>query len=66
MWLPKLQNKDKKAKTLRFTGLLKNWEDVKRVFEYQDLPYVPGIICSKVISRHYDDLLAEHFGIDKT
>ena len=27
---------------------------------------MPEIICSKVISRHHDDLLAGHFGIDKT
>ena len=36
------------------------------MLQYQGLPYVPEIIRYKVISYHYDDLLAEHFGIDKT
>ena len=42
------------------------WEDVKGVLQYHDLPYVSEIICSKVISRHHNDLFAGHFGIDKT
>ena len=36
------------------------------MLQYQGLSYVPKIIRSEVISRHHDDLLAEHFGIDKT
>ena len=36
------------------------------MFQYQGLPYIPEIIRSEVISRHHDDLLAGHFGIDKT
>ena len=36
------------------------------MLQYQGLPYVLEIIRSKVISRHHDDPLAEHFGIDKT
>ena len=33
--------------------------------QYRGLPYLPEIICSKVISRYHDDLPAGHFGIDK-
>ena len=64
--LPELQDKDKEAKKLGATGLLEKWEDIEGVLQYQRLPYVPKIICSKVISRYHNDLLVEHFGIDKT
>ena len=36
------------------------------MLQYRGLPYVPKIIYSKVISCHYNDLLAGYFGIDKT
>ena len=36
------------------------------MFQYQELLYIPEIIRFKVISCHYNDLLAGHFGIDKT
>lgn len=36
------------------------------VLYYQGLLYVPEIIWSKIISRHYDDLLVGHFVIYKT
>ena len=64
--LLELQYKDEEVKSIRATGLLENYEDFKGVLQYQGLPYVLEIIRSKVISRHYNDLLAEHFGIDKT
>ena len=63
--LPKLQDKDEEAKALRAVGFPKDWKDVERVLEYRGLPYVPEIIHSKVISRHYNDSLTRHFGIDK-
>ena len=47
-------------------GLPEDWEDVEGVLQYRRLPYIPEIICSKVISCHHDDSLAEHFGINKT
>ena len=62
-----LQENDEEAKLLReAAGLPEGWEDVEGVLQYQGLPYVPEIIRSKVISRHHNDPLAEHFGIDKT
>ena len=36
------------------------------MLHHQALPYVPELIKTKLISRHYDDLLAGHFGIEKT
>ena len=64
--LPELQDEDEETKVLRARGILEGWKDVEGVLQYQGLPYVPKIICSKVISRYHDDLLAEHFSIDKT
>ena len=64
--LPELQDENEEAKAFRAAGLPEGWEDVEGVLQYQGLPYVPEIICSKVISHHHDNPLAEHFGIDKT
>ncbi len=36
------------------------------MLHYQGLPYVPKVIHSELISRHHDDPLAGHFGIEKT
>lgn len=38
---------------------------MESVFQYQSLLYIIGIICSQLIS-YYNNLLASHFGIDKT
>ena len=35
------------------------------MLHHQGLPYVPEIIQTELISRHYNDLLAGHFGIKK-
>ena len=64
--LLELQDNDEDAITLRAGGLPEGWEDVEGVLQYQGLLYVPEIIRSEVISRHHDDPLAGHFGIDKT
>ena len=63
--LPKLEDKDEKAKSLRATDFSEDWENIKEVFQYRDLPYVPEIICFGVINCHHNDLFAGHFGIDK-
>ena len=42
------------------------WEDSEGVLHHQDLRYAPKLIRTKVISRHYNNLLAGHFGIEKT
>ena len=36
------------------------------MLHYQGLPYVPKVIRSELINRHYDNPLAGHFGIKKT
>ena len=36
------------------------------MLHYQGLPYLPEIIRTEIISRHHDDPLAGHFGIEKT
>ena len=64
--LPELQDNDEEAKVLRAGGFSEGWEEVEEVLQYRGLPYVPEIICFKVISRHHDDPLAGYFGIDKT
>ena len=65
--LSELQENDEEAKLLRGSAdLPEGWEDVEGVLQYQGLPYVLEIIRSEVISRHHDDPLAGHFGIDKT
>ena len=62
-----LQEKNEEAKRLKGSaGLPEDWEDVEGVFQYHELPYVPEIIRSEVISCHHDNPLAGHFGIDKT
>ena len=65
--LSELQENDEETKLLRDSvGLPKGWKDVKGVLQYQGLSYVPVIICSEVINRHYNDPLVGRFGIDKT
>ena len=64
--LPKLQDKDKKAKSIKTEGLSEDWEDVEEVLQYQGFLYVLEMVCSKVVSCHHNDLFAGHFGIDKT
>lgn len=57
--------KRSEAKELR-KNLVEGWEDMEGVLHYQSLLYIPEIICSKIINRHYDDPLASHFGIKMT
>ena len=65
--LSELQENDDKVKLFRGSAdLPEGWKDVKGVLQYQGLQYVPKIIRSKVISRHHNNPLAEHFGVDKT
>ena len=65
--LSKLQENDEETKLFRGSAdPPEGWEDVDGVLLYRGLPYVPEIIRSKIISRHHNDPLAGHFGIDKT
>ena len=60
------QAEDSQAWKIRAEKLGGNWEDSDRFLHHQGLPYVHEIIKTELISRHYDDLLASHFGIEKT
>ncbi len=51
---------------LRSEELPEVWDNIEQVLHYQGLPYVPKVIRSELISRHHDDPLAGHFGIEKT
>ena len=66
--LHKLQAEDEKAWKLRADQQLgqQGWDDINGVWHNQGLPYVPEIIRIELISRHHDDPLAGHFGIEKT
>ena len=64
--LPELQDDDKEVKMLRSKRLPEGWEDIEQVLHFQGLPYVPKVIRLKLISRHYNNLLTGHFGIEKT
>ncbi len=65
MRLPKLQDNDKEAIKLRSSGRLEGWENIKQVLYYQCLLYVLKVIRSELISRHYNDLFVDHFGIER-
>ncbi len=66
MRLPELQDDDKEAKKLRSKGLPEGWDDIEEVLNYQGLSYVSKVIRSKLISRHHNNPLVGHFGIEKT
>lgn len=69
--LPELQAETPEARKVRAgsgceQGLKDGWEDINGVLHRQGLPYLPVIIRTEVISRHHDDPLAGHFGVEKT
>ena len=64
--LQELQNKDKHACKLRAKQLFKDWQDIDGVLHHKGLAYVPEIIRTELISRHYNNPLAGHYGIKKT
>ncbi len=66
MKLLELQDNNKETKKLKTERQPKGYENIEKVFYYQSLTYTPKIIYSKLISRHYNNLLAGHFGMEKT
>ena len=64
--LPELQAEDKVAREIREKGLKEGWEEIDGVLHREGLPYLPEIIRTEIISRHHDDPLAGHFGVEKT
>lgn len=47
-------------------NLLGGFKDIKDIFYYQSLLYISNIIHFEIISRHYNNLLANYFRIKKT
>lgn len=66
MKLLKLQNNNKKTKKLRVERLIEGWEDIKEIFHSQHLLYISRIFFFEQVSRHYDNPLTSHYGIEKT
>ena len=63
--LQELQKTDSEAQELRQQGR-EGYEEVDGVLHHQGLPFVTEAIRTELISHHYDDPLAGHFGIEKT
>ena len=63
--LQELQETNSEAQELRQQGR-EGYEEVDGVLHHQGLPFVPEAIRIELISRHHDDPLAGHFGIEKT
>ena len=61
--LQELQETDSKAQELRSK---KGYKEVKGVIYHQGLSFVPKTIRPELISHHYNNPLAGHFGIEKT
>ena len=51
---------------MRAEGLQKSLKGIEGVLHHQGLLFILETIQTKLISRHHDDLLAGHFGIQKT
>ena len=66
--LQELQAENQQARKLRADQQpgQQGWEDIDGVLHYQGLLYIPKLIRTELISRHHDDPLAGHFGIEKT
>ena len=60
--LQELQETDSEAQKLRSK---EGYKEVEGVLHHQGLPFVPEAIRTELISRHHNDLLAGHFGIEK-
>ena len=63
--LVELQAENGQVQKIKAEKLDRNQKDSNEILHYQSLPYIPEIIKIELISRHYNDLLAEHLGIKK-
>ena len=64
--LPDLQGDNNQIRKLQAADLFEGWEDIERVLQYGDLPYILEIIWSELISWYYNNPFVCHFGINKT
>ena len=65
LWLQELQEANSKAQEPR-QQKAGNYKKINDIFHYQDLPFIPKAIWMELISRHHNNPLAGHFGIEKT
>ena len=63
--LQKLQEANSKTQGLR-QQKVNGYKESNEIFYYQGLPFVSKAIWAELISHHYNNLLAGHFGIEKT
>ena len=63
--LQELQETDSEAQELRHQKT-NGYKNINEIFHYQGLLFVPEAIQIELISHYYDNLLAGHFGIQKT
>ena len=64
--LSELQESHLEAQELKSKEQLPDgWEDINGVLHHQGLPFVPEVIWTELISRHHNNFLAGHFGINK-
>lgn len=66
MRLLELHYNNKKIRKLGAKKLPEDSKNIKEILHYQDFLYVFIIICSELINRYYDNLLADHFRIENT
>ena len=64
--LQELQDEDNQARKVKTEQPGNtNWNDIDSVLHNQGLSYVPEIIRIELISKHHDNSLVGHFGIEK-
>ena len=63
--LQELQEVDSKTQKLE-QQKANSYKEIDDIFHYQSLLFVPKAIQIELISRHYNNPLAGHFGIEKT
>ena len=62
--LQEFESEDKQVRKLKAEQPVKNWQDIKDLLHYQSLPYISKVIRIELISRHHNNLLAGHYGIE--
>ena len=63
--LQELQKAAREAQELR-QQKANGYKKIDEIFHHQGLSFVPKAIWTELISRHHDNSLASHFGIEKT
>lgn len=59
-----MQESDEETRKIRAEGL-NRYEDINEILHYQGLLLVSEIILTELISKHHNDPLTDHFGINK-